>query len=286
MTLKTDIMSFDASRALRTLESRGGPHLEVTGRPTSGQFATAYVRWPDGHRSVLKWRGGSGFLATHSRSFRVVKRLRELGYPVPEYEFSWRTGGGIAVVMEAIDSHEPYVLTHRLLDTLLDLMDRQRGAMSRRAAMPLYLLVDGPGYCQHESLHHLGRDGERLHDWITETGFALGDSLSGRDAVHYDFHTGNMLVDADDPDRLAGIVDWDGACAGDASLDLVELLFAAENIRCEPGVKERLRAAVAALPGATRQKCWAHLSLRFVDWTARNAPTEADRWLAFALSGV
>jgi aminoglycoside phosphotransferase (APT) family kinase protein len=72
-------------------------------------------------------------------------------------------------------------------------------------------------------LRSYSRHTRALLSWIESVGAALTDDVfRGRDAVHFDFHPGNVLV-APDADRVAGVVDWAGARVGDCALDLVTL---------------------------------------------------------------
>ena len=70
--------------------------------------------------------------------------------------------------------------------------------------------------------------------------------------VHLDLHTDNVLID---DGRLTGIIDWEGACAGDHRYDLVQFAFdldghdqpiwnVIEGANIEPQV---LRAYIAVL---------------------------------------
>ena len=63
---------------------------------------------------------------------------------------------------------------------------------------------------------------------------------SGRDIVHWDLHSGNLLISNG---SLAAVVDTDFAVVGDASFDLVTLALTSLTIPCEPGVRTRLFAS-------------------------------------------
>ena len=79
-------------------------------------------------------------------------------------------------------------------------------------------------------------------------------------------------ADGDRPGRrvpaVTGVVDWDGACPSDGALDLMTLLF--DLSHRAPGlaglVRDRLLAEASE---PVRLACWAHMSLRLVDWSIR-----------------
>ena len=111
--------------------------------------------------------------------------------------------------------------------------------------------------------------------------------MAGDDVVHFDFHPGNVLVAPEDPSQIVAIVDWDGCGAGNVGLDLTTLCFSVTaGYERSPGVDSRLRSLVDALPDDVRRPCWAHMSLRLVDWAIRFHPDEVDHWLALAATGM
>jgi aminoglycoside phosphotransferase (APT) family kinase protein len=109
-----------------------------------------------------------------------------------------------------------------------------------------------------------------LLSWIEGIGNRYGDSLDGSDAVHFDYHLGNVLVDPDRPEQVEAIVDWDGAASGHGGFDLVTMyLVVGPGVKCEVGAGERLWRRVTGLPQSELLPSWAHLSLRMVDWAIR-----------------
>jgi aminoglycoside phosphotransferase (APT) family kinase protein len=121
-----------------------------------------------------------------------------------------------------------------------------------------------------------------LVERIEAIGAEYGDELSGSDLVHLDYTLGNVLVHEDDLDRVAAIVDWGGARAGDLALDLAILRFdlswRAPALGVE--VEQTLRNEI---DDATFLRVWAHASLRMVDWSIRHYPDDVvDFWVALA----
>jgi aminoglycoside phosphotransferase (APT) family kinase protein len=85
------------------------------------------------------------------------------------------------------------------------------------------------------------------------------------DIVHFDVNPANILAARD---RITGVIDWEGAGAGDAAFDLATLLFYAYD---EPEPRARLwQAARARASDEAFALYLAHLILRQVDWSIRH----------------
>lgn len=255
---------FDAHAALAAVHAHTGVLLTYDGPCPGGEVGAAYVRWPDGRRSVL----GGG----NPASAPLTAIARAAGIPAPQYLL---TGAGW-VVQELLPGRPPDTVDDPLLAQLVQLNSRFAGlgADLEPAPLPLYLTESGPGFCVHESLDR--RDGRtrRLLSWVREVG-AETDSMTGADLAHLDFHPGNVLVDGG---RVTGVVDWDGAGRGDRLFDLVTLRFSV------PRLDGYLREVV---PAGRLRAYWAHMSLRLVDWAIRHhGPSEVDYWLDVAESGL
>ncbi|HEY1320440.1 MAG TPA: hypothetical protein VGF32_09350 [Streptosporangiaceae bacterium] len=61
-------------------------------------MGAAYVRWPDGRRSVLTWRPGVTLAEVRGGPLAVVDVLRAVGYPAPATELSAQVGDAVVVV--------------------------------------------------------------------------------------------------------------------------------------------------------------------------------------------
>jgi len=254
-----------------------GVQLTVEGPCPGGEVGAAYVRWPDGHRSVLTM--GS------ARVQPLVAIARDAGVPAPRYELVADLGAAVVVVQELLPGAAPAVVDRALVDGLLAVNGLMAGLMGSGAdtdEIDLFLRRSGPGFCLHEPLAGYDRRTARVLDWARDVGTAR-DVADGSDLVHMDFHPGNLLVDGG---RISAVVDWDGAGRGDRVLDLVTLRFdlALRAPDLTDWFDDMLRQMV---PADRLWAYWAHMSLRLVDWAIRHhTSAEVDLWLATAELGI
>ncbi|WP_235854152.1 aminoglycoside phosphotransferase family protein [Nonomuraea aridisoli] len=236
--------------------------LTYEGPCPGGQVGAAYVRWPDGHRSVLT-RGPD---VSH-----LLSVARAAGIPAPGYELVHPP----IVVQQLLPGAVARVPTARTVADMVDVNRRCRGLLAGRADLPplrLHLRDDGPGFCLHGSLRAYDSRTRRLLDQIEEIGHAFPDTLEGDDLVHTDFHPENVLVD--ETGSVTGVIDWDGATRGDADFDLFTLRF--DLALRAPELRVDVSDTVAPV-------CWAHMSLRQVDWAIRHfSASDVTLWLDIA----
>jgi Phosphotransferase enzyme family len=248
--------------------------LSYEGPCPGGQVGAAYVRWPDGHRSVL----------THGPDVReLVAAARAAGIPAPRYELVHPP----VVVQELLPGTIARVPAVRTIEGMVEVNRRCRGLLAGRSDLPalrLYLRSDGPGFCLHGSLRAYDSRTRRLLDQVEEIGRAFPDFLEGDDLVHTDFHPENVLVDA--AGKITGVIDWDGAARGDSVFDLFTLRF--DLAHRAPGSRVAAPGGVIGellgdVPDAVALVCWAHMSLRMVDWAIRHfTASEVTAWLDIA----
>jgi Phosphotransferase enzyme family len=247
--------------------------LIYEGPCAGGEVGAAYVRWPDGRRSVLT--GGSPAAA------HIVAIARAARLPAPRYEMVTEVDGVCVVVQDRLTGTTPAAVDRAILDQMLALNERCAGLLagSDLPQLPLYLRSSGPGFCLHEPVAAYSARTAALLAWARSLD---ADALPGDDLVHVDFHPGNILVDRG---RISGVVDWDGAGRGDRRLDLVTLRYDLE-LRA-PALAGELDAYLRrTVPAAVLRLCWAHMGIRLVDWAIRHhGPADVDRWLGVAEQG-
>jgi aminoglycoside phosphotransferase (APT) family kinase protein len=267
----------DAVNVVRRLAELTGTLLVVEGPCPGGQVGAAYVRWPNGRRSVLTM--GS------ARTVPLVALARTVGLPVARYELTADIDGTFVVVQELLPGAPPAAVARPLVEAMIKLNHRMAGLLAEHSQVPavqLYLRSSGPGYCLHEPLAGYDRRTARLLGWVREVG-AECDTVDGSDLVHLDYHPGNMLVS---DGRITGVIDWDGAARGDRHLDLVTLRF--DLVLRAPELTGRLDDLLLSTVSRDRLRAyWAHMSLRLVDWAIRHhTAADVDRWLATAHVGI
>lgn len=252
--------------------------LVYDGPCPGGQVGAAYVRRPDGRRSVLTLGPDVSALLSVARA---------AGIPAPAYELVHPP----VVVQELLPGAAPERPTEAVVRSMVEVNRRQRGLLAGRTDVPplrLHLRTDGPGFCLHPSLRAYDARTRRLLDQVEEVGRAFPDTLDGDDLVHTDFHPGNVLVDASG--TVTGVVDWDGACRGNADLDLVtlrfDLTYRAPDLAVLMAVLmggDLAGDLAVEASGGVAEVCWAHMSLRQVDWAIRHfGASEVTAWLDVA----
>ncbi len=276
------VARIDVGLMLRELAEATGIALTDEGPCPGGQVGAAYVRWPDGHRSVLTCQP-AGNLARVRQEAELLVIGRAHGVPAPRYELTAELPSAIAIIQELLPGKRPVAVDRPIVESMVEMNSRCRGLLAHRAGpvMPsLYLCADGPGFCLHQPLARYDRRTARLLADIEEIGALVPESLGGDDLVHLDFHPENVLVN--DEGTVTGVVDWDGAAAGNGDFDLYTLRFdlalRAPDLGRWLGV--RLRRAMAQ---DVAQACWAHMSLRLVDWSIRHlTAADVQAWLDVA----
>lgn len=271
------VAKLDAPRMVERIAAITGVRLTVEGPCPGGEVGAAYVRWPDGRRSVLS-EGRADTAA-------LLDVARAAGVPTARQELSARIDGRRVVVQQRLPGRVPATVDAPLVHAMVELTDRFAGLLADRPDLPapeLYLDADGPGFCLHEPPAGHSRRTARLLGWVHDvaaTGIAHAD---GDDLVHLDLHPGNVLTEGG---RITGVVDWDGAGRGDRHFDLVTLLFNLTGTapHLAPIVADRL----TGVHPDRRRAYWAHMSLRQVDWSIRHHDAATvDHWLGVAETGI
>jgi hypothetical protein len=266
----------DADWAAAEVARVAGVKLVVEGPCGGGEVGAAFVRWEDGRRSVLKWRPGVELEEFERGPLAVVEVLRTEGYPAPRTELAVQVGTAVVTVQELMPGAIVERLTHGLLDQIIELNALQAGRLkgSDIEQLPTYLREDGPGFCLHGPLREFSSRTAELERRISAVD---AEVLAGDDALHVDFHPGNLLQTGG---RITGVIDWDGAGRGHRGFDLVTLRF---GVKGPDDVVARLDTLLDELPYDVLRVSWAHMSLRMVDWAIRHFPAgEVDAWVDLA----
>ncbi len=152
-----------AAAVLAELAAATGIWLTDEGSPPGGQIGACYIRWPDGHRSVLTYVPAEHRAWAHQGA-ELAGIARTAGVPAPRYELVAELADVVAVVQELLPGTAPTTVTRRTVEPMLmtlrfDLarrapdLGRWVGAQLREFATPPVWL----GCWAHMSL--------RLVDW-------------------------------------------------------------------------------------------------------------------------
>jgi serine/threonine protein kinase len=272
----------DTGLVLKQLAETTGLVLTWDGACPGGQVGASYVRWPDGHRSVLTCQP-AGNAASARQAGALLATARSCGVPAPRYELVQELPSVVAIVQELLPGRPPEAIGRHTVESMVEMNQRCRGLLADRrdlSAPSLYLLADGPGFCLHEPMARYDRRTARLLEAIHEIGAAGPEHLSGNDLVHLDFHPENVLIDADG--SVTGVVDWDAVGRSNGDFDLITLRF--DLARRAPDLGRWLGGLLAErIDDEVTRLCWAHMSLRLIDWSIRHlTPAHVDTWLDIA----
>jgi aminoglycoside phosphotransferase (APT) family kinase protein len=167
------------------------------------------------------------------------------------------------------------------VEQVLALNERQRDlAPAEMPRWPARIVNDalngGDGYCLLDAMRQHGPDTARLLALVQEIAARYRDvATPTTDIVHFDFQPANILAQ---PDRITGVVDWDGVRGGDRAFDLATLLF---YVYDQKAPREALwqRLLSIAEPAAIVLYL-GHLIHRQVDWSIRHHDdATVDGWL-------
>lgn len=258
-----------------------------TGESDQGAwFASA----PDGAPVVLKWFPDETAVDRYATLLPALDMLRSRGVPVPEYAFVGAVDGWTVSAQrvlpgrswERADGHGARVAPPHMVDRVIECLAAAAGIGGPQPSQSLRtwgelmihtLTVGEDGWAMHEPMRCWSARSASLLERIEAVGVQANASwFPTCGLVHLDLHTGNLL--ASDDGTLTGIIDWEGACAGDHRFDLVSFAFdldgAGQQVwdRVEQLIEPRLLRAYVA-----------HMALRGTDWAIRHHPEDLPRQL-------
>ena len=258
--------------------------FELGARAEGGQsegawFATA----PDGTPVVLKWFADETMADRYAVLLHGLDELRSRGVPVPEYPHVLSIDGGTVSAQQFLPGSSARNPPPSMVERVLECVAAQAGIASRLPAPGLdpwgasvveSLTVGVDGWAEHEPM----RTGDPRSAAVLERVEAVGADADpswfpNNGLVHLDLHTDNVLADEDG--RLTGIIDWDGACAGDPRFDLVRYAFDLDghdqpvwDLVEATGIEARVIRAYVA-----------HHALRCTGWAIVHHPEDMPRQL-------
>jgi hypothetical protein len=272
----------------RVREVHGRSYTEVE-RAAEGQSGGAWLAIDDeGRRVVIKWFPDEAVAHRYEILVRTLSALRARGYPAPRYGPILVVPGATVAVQQLLHGRSGDPATPELVAQVLAINEMQLGVMdvplldhsSWGALIAHSLLVGESGYCMHEPVRTWSPRAAALVERIENIGAATDRAalpISG--VVHYDLHTGNLLVDHG---SLVAVIDWEGASLGDPRFDLVCFAQHLEGRGWSQLAVPVWRALEATVAPSALRAYVAHIVLRLVDWQIRHQPSDVPNQLDIA----
>ena len=192
-------------------------------------FATA----PDGTPVVLKWSPGATMADRYAVLLPALDALRARGVPVPAYLQVTTVDGGTLSAQRCLPGRSADNPPPAAVDAMVAYIAAKAGlggpppAADPPAGWGAFVVrtlsagVDG--WAVHDPLRTWNRRSATVLDRVKAIGAdADPDRFLDDGLVHLDLHTDNVLIDNG---AITGIIDWEGACAGDHRYDLVQFAF-------------------------------------------------------------
>lgn len=199
----------------------------ATGGASQGAwFATG----PDGAAVVLKWFPDQNLVDRYAQLLPALDELWGRGVPVPRYRHVLPIDGGTITAQQMLPGRSEDNPSPAVVDALVDAIAAKAGITGPATEVGSWgdfvvetLTVGRAGWAAHEPMCTHGPRTADLLDRIHAIGAEADPSWFREDGlVHLDLHTDNVLIDNG---ALTGIIDWDGACAGDHRFDLAAFVF-------------------------------------------------------------
>jgi len=265
---------------LAMINRRHGTAMSIAGPSPGGDTRAAFiVADPAGRRMLLKWGAGPEFRAADAAA--VVNRLKAAGYPVEGFQYCGSDSGISYTVRPWIEGRAIGAELPRHLESVLALNDLHAGAAPDLPAgfreTLVASVIDGfRDWCVLDSLRNHSADSAAL---LAELQMIVRRCERAEfrtdDAVHFDFHHGNILVD---DGGIAGVIDWEGCRAGDRAFDLATLLYYCYADRALRDVLWERARAIASYEAMAL--FLAHMIVRQTEWSIRlESPSAAERYL-------
>src|SRR5262245_34796359 len=275
-----------------------GSEPRIVGPTARGESRSTFDAVVGDVEVVLKvLASGPGVVENQRRLIRAVRRLRDRGYPAPEYLGIGTAGRVVVTAQRRIpgDTLEPgpgravdAAVLASTVPAILAAVELQADAGDLpQPPWPGWLLdtirSGGVGYCLHSTMRDRPDTSTILDRVIRLGGHHPEDGARTTDILHFDLSPANVLHR---DGQLSGIIDWtvpfDGAGQGDRGFDVATLLFYTYEDEATRGL---LWDRASAVSGPSWIAVYlAHLVLRQVEWTIRHRPggEEEHRFISIA----
>lgn len=260
----------DAAEIVAHINNDRRTSYRMVGRYAAGESGTAMQLIDKAsNRYVLKYGSGHEFRAENAA--RTTAKLRDLGYPAPEYVAIGRIEATSYVLQRAMPGTPIGAgVTMHLLPKILRLNDLQRGQGESENGEPGRIIrgvMEGyADFCVIETFRRYSTETAKMLDTLQRVvARNAGECPKRNDIVHFDFHTGNILSEGD---RITGVIDWEGSVSGDCAFDLATTLFYTWRFA---DFREALwRVLMQRTTRGAVTVYLAHMIVRQLDWTIRH----------------
>jgi aminoglycoside phosphotransferase (APT) family kinase protein len=179
---------------------------------------------------VLRVFSGDGAASKASKEYHLMRKLHDVGYPVPPV-YNLETSGEII--------GKPFIVMKRIMGKTLDAAYDNESAQQQREGlsrlMRLFVQLHGLDVSEFKDVPNLPfsdsvqtylgyfRDTrDRLAPWMTPVIDWIADNMPGdapeyRSLCHMDYHGMNIMLDEDDRPY---VIDWGASRIGDSRLDV------------------------------------------------------------------
>ena len=247
-----------------------GTRFRLMRAAAGGESGAACILVDDsGVEYILKWGAGGEF--RRRQAVAITQRLRNRGYPAPEFIAIGEHNEAQYLVQKMLSGSTSTEITPALLQRIVELNHLQSDvAADLEDGWPARIvqsLEHGfKDWCVHDSLAAHSEETAPMLEELQLTARLVGTgSFRTRDAVHFDFSSANILVENG---AISGVIDWNGCCAGDRAFDLVTLgYYALENESIAAWLLERAREISGPKAVALYLS---HMVLRQLDWSIRH----------------
>ncbi|HZO25151.1 MAG TPA: aminoglycoside phosphotransferase family protein [Chloroflexota bacterium] len=264
------------------INAQHGTTFRLTDRLLHGKRNVAGLYNANGARFIVKWSPGIQDLERLAEAVRLVDRLRSRWYPVPRYTLRGLHPAGRYLVQTGLPGAPLSRLTTSQVVQVIALNEIQREQATSPSPEPWPqrivddVLEGGDGYCLLDPMRQHSPTTARLLDLVQNlVARHRSVSMPTTDVVHGDFQPNNMLGLSG---KISGVVDWEGAQAGDRTFDLATVLFYGYD---QETVRETLWPRVTTMTDPAAVAVYlGHLIHRQVDWSIRHHDqATVDRWL-------
>jgi hypothetical protein len=271
---------------LVTVNAQHGTTFTLAGRYAQGESSSGAYAVIDaaGRSGVLKWVPAVTGLARLHEIAATTGQLRTRGYPAPQYFVVGCVPHACYSIQERLPGTPLQEVPRDLVPHLVHLNHLQRGhALPGPRRWPRAIvdpvLYGGDGFCLLDPLRTYSPTTAALLAAVQAVVRQHHDATYALDdVVHIDCNPTNILVHNGE---ISGVIDWHDPQVGDATFDLVTLLFYSWDT---PAVRDQLwQHILARISPQVLQVYLAHLILRQVDWSIRHySPNATTRWVRIA----